>query len=470
MQRALIVIVCLGLIVAGLLRSFEVRNPDRPAGTWRQIEALRERDDLNLIVILVDTLRADRMSAYGYERPTTPVLEALAESGVRFENVLAQSTWTKSSMASMLTATYPVKNRITRFDHGLPEGATLASEILKRAGFHTVGLWRNGWVSPNFGFDQGFDIYLKPPPTPMESAGNPSAAGLLGTDRSLIDSAIQFAKSNADRRFYLYLHMMDVHQYVYGDGVDFGSSYSDIYDKSVHFVDSHIGTFIAALQEIGLMKKTVIAVVSDHGEAFLEHGTEGHARNLYDETTRVPFLLLLPFRLEEPIVVQTPVENVDVFPTLLDLVGLPGLPEADGESSLPLVLSAAREEEGEAPLESGEARYAHLDTHWGRMSMDPLPLVLVHEGRYRLHQSALGPPELYDYVSDPGEQRDVVQEHVETARELQRKIAAWLETPAPSWGLPTNVTIPEMEIQQLRALGYVVDPLAPREKRRLERK
>jgi arylsulfatase A-like enzyme len=468
--RALIALACVVLIVVGLVRSLEFRTPDRPVGSWEQIESLRERDDLNLIVVLIDTLRADRLSAYGYERPTSPILAAVAASGVRFESTLAQSSWTKSSMASMLTATYPARNKITRFNHGLPRGATLPSEILKRAGFRTVGIWRNGWVAPNFGFGQGFDVYVKPTPRGQDALRNPSAAGLSGTDRSVIEAAEQFLKTHRDERFYLYLHLMDVHQYVYDGSADFGTTYSDIYDQAIHFVDANIGTLIAILQRQGLMKKTVMAFVSDHGEGFREHGSEGHARTLYDETTRVPFILALPFRLPEPVVVHTPVENIDVYPTLLDLLGLPPMVEADGESAVPLILAAARGDESALAKELADGpRFAHIDQAWGRPSVDPEPLVLVQEGRFRLHQRRGGVPELYDYEADSGEQNDLKDEYPEQVTTLQQRVHDYAKTPEASWGGPEHVTVGEMEAAQLRALGYVIDPHAPPGKGKLER-
>ncbi|NNL68245.1 MAG: sulfatase [Myxococcales bacterium] len=469
-KRVLLLLACLGLIVVGLARTLEFRRPDRPEGGLADLQALPERDDLNLIVVLIDTLRADRLSAYGYERPTSPILDAIAASGVRFENTLAQSTWTKTSMASMLTATYPVRNGITRFNHGVPDSATLPSEFLQRAGFRTVGIWRNGWVAPNFGFEQGFDVYVKPAPLGRNPELNPSASRLAGTDREVVDAATQFLRTNRDQRFYLYLHLMDVHQYVYDGSVEFGTTYSDIYDQSIRFVDATLGNLVAVLQQEGLMKKTVIAFVSDHGEAFLEHGDEGHARTLYDETTRVPFILALPFRLETPIVVETPVENVDLFPTLFDLLGLPPMPDADGVSLVPLIEAAAKGDEASVAATFAEpARFAELDQAWGRPSIEPVPLTLIHDGRYRLHNFRGAAPKLFDYEVDPGEQVDIGPEHPEIVTELRKKLRAHTTAEQVPWGGPEQVTVSEMEAAHLRALGYVVDPHAPPGKGELKR-
>lgn len=465
LSRPLLMLAFVALILLGLYQTIDIRRPDRPVGHIGQIAGLRDRDDVNVVVVLVDTLRADRLSAYGYDRKTSPVMDGLAETGIRFSNTLAQSTWTKTSMASMLTATYPVKNRITRFNHVIPEGATLMSEIFHDAGFQTVGIWRNGWVKDNFGFNQGWDAYIKPRGTRPDFNKNPSSVKLGGTDQDILNAAVQFVRSAGDKRFLLYLHLMDVHQYVYDDSVDFGRTYSDIYDQAIHWVDGNVGTLVAVLQQRGLMKKTILAVVADHGEAFLEHGTEGHAVNLYTEVTQVPFILALPFRLEKPLVIDTPVENVDIVPTLLDLVGLPPLPEADGTSLVPLIEAAGR---GEAPatLKGHEERVSFLDRNWGRPYLDPLPYLMVERGGFRLHihegeEGQPGSAKLFDIRKDRGETTDVAGVDPEQAKELRSDAGKLLSTPEPSWGGPGWVEVDDMEAAQLRALGYAVDPHAP---------
>src|SRR5262249_31312585 len=134
------------VVVLGYLASLSIRierGDPRPPGGADEIAKLRERKDVNLLFILIDTLRRDPLSASAYPRPTTPALDALAASGVRFDRPLAQSSWTKCSMASLWTSLYPLHNGVTRFDQVLPAEATLPAEILKQAGFHTVGLYRN---------------------------------------------------------------------------------------------------------------------------------------------------------------------------------------------------------------------------------------------------------------------------------------------------------------------------------------
>lgn len=468
--RGLLVAVGVGLIALGLASLLGVplptiRTPDRPWGTAEDLATLAQRDDLNVVFILIDTLRADRLSAYGYARPTSPVMDALAASGIRFARTLAQSTWTKSSMASLWTGTYPVTNRITRYPHGLSESATAPAEILRDAGLRTVGIWRNGWVAPNFGFGQGFDLYFRPRANPMPGhvlQRNPSSRTLPGTDYDLTEAAVEFLRSVGDGRFFLYLHLMDVHQYVYDDSADFGSTYSDIYDNAIRWVDANVGTLVAVMQERGLMKRSVLVIASDHGEAFLEHGTEGHARNLYVETTHVPLLVVLPFRLREGIVVESPVENVDIWPTILDLLGLDPLPAAQGRSLVPLVEAAARGGE-DVEAERRRPRFAHLDRTWGRTDTPPQPLISVSRDGYRLFRNSLTSVELYDLRADPLETTNLASREPERVADLMGRVAAYLQLPGAAWGAPTEVELTEMEWGQLKALGYMVDPDRPRD-------
>jgi hypothetical protein len=142
------------LLVVAVATQFEFSLPARETGTPADLVGLRDRDDLNVVFIVIDTMRADHLSSYGYERATTPNMDTLAQYGIRFADVISQSTWTKASMASLWTGAYPANHEILRFNHVMPEEAVMPAEILKEAGLRTAGIWRNGWVAPNFGFSQ----------------------------------------------------------------------------------------------------------------------------------------------------------------------------------------------------------------------------------------------------------------------------------------------------------------------------
>jgi arylsulfatase len=450
------------LLLVAVATQFEVRMPTRSEAPASALADLKERDDLNVIYLLIDTLRADRLSVYGYERETSPIIDDIAKHGILFENTVSQSSWTKTSMASMWTGTHPIRNGILRFNHVLPDEATLPAEIFKEAGYRTVGLWRNGWVEPNFGFAQGFDMYVRPTPGAEQARvqrGAPGGNPLTGTDEDMTISAIDFLRQAGDEKFFLYLHYMDIHQYVYDDiSSIFGTSYSDAYDQSIHWTDRLVGALLETLREEDLLKRTLIVIASDHGEAFREHQSEGHARNLHEEVTHVPFIVIPPFILEEGIRVKQTVSNLDVWPTILDLVGLPELPGADGRSLMPLVLDSA----AGAPATEETVRpvFAHLAKGWGQPSAEERSMVSLTHGDKRVIRYLEDGSEtrFYDRSTDRAEHNDLAEQGVpEEFETLLAEYAEWRgDVP---WGVaPTEVELDELRLNHLRALGYIIKP------------
>ncbi len=457
--------VAAGVIVIAFLSTFvEIRLPGdwdrRPRGSAEDIARLRDRGDLNVLFIVVDTLRAERLGSYGYERDTSPVLDGLAHSGVRFERHLAQSTWTKSSMVSLWTGLYPAGTGVTRYDDVIPDSAEMAAEVLREAGFRTIGLWRNGWISPTFGFDQGFEVYQRPVANPLPAhlrRENPTLSD-KGTDESLVDVAVEFLRVNGQQRWFLYLHMMDLHEYIYdAESALFGTSHSDLYDNSIRWTDGTIGFLLEKLSELGQLEKTLIAIASDHGEAFLERGYEGHARAVYRESTEVPFLLSLPFRLEPGVVVKARTQNVDVWPTIFDVLGIESPAGIDGRSRLPDILSSAA---GQIPDDGRRTAITDLDRNWARRNSDPLPTIAIAEGTFRYvreeRTGARRREQLFDARDDPRELRDIAAEEPEVLARLRAAADDYYET-EPVWGAAPTREIDELELNLLRALGYQIE-------------
>ncbi len=430
----------------------------RPIGSADDIERLRERSDLNVLFVVIDTLRADRLGSYGYERDTSPYLDGIAQAGVRFSRHLSQCSWTKASMASLWTGLYPTRNGVTRFDHIVPPEAELPAEILKQAGFYTVGLYRNGWVSPNFGFDQGFDVYTRPAARPMRPSvrvENPTVS-IRGTDEDVIAAGLEFLRIHGHERWFLYMHWMDVHEYIYDqESALFGGTYSDVYDNSIRWTDTNIGVLLEHLATEGYAENTLVIVTSDHGEAFLERGVEGHARRVFRESTEVPFFLSFPFRLESGVVVETRTRNVDVWPTVLDLLGLSTQAGIDGRSAVPEILASARGQEATRPEPTA---VAHLDQNWGQTGREPEPTVAVAQGSYRYVRAVeLGRSreQLFDAARDPRELEDRSEAEPELVEQL-REIADSYLAEKPPWGAAPKRELGEMELNQLRALGYAL--------------
>jgi arylsulfatase A-like enzyme len=442
---------------------FEIRSGDpRPVGSATHIRLFERFGDTNVLFVLIDTLRSHRVGCYGYERDTTPTLDYMAQTGVRFARHLAQSSWTKCSMASLWTGLNPARSRVLRSEHAAPPEATMPAEILREAGFRTAGIWRNGWVAPNFGFDQGFEIYERPPPrrSPVAVRRENPHLTLEGTDHDVVDTAIEFLRVHGRERWFLYVHLMDVHQYLYDEASAlFGSSYSDVYDNSIRHTDAVVGRLLTHLAEADLLQKTLVVISSDHGEAFGERGFEGHARQVYRESTEVPFILGFPFRLEPGLVLETRTRNVDVWPTILDLLGLTPLPDTDGRSLVPLLLAAAK---GEAVTDDPRPAFAHIDRTWGQRGSEPSPLVAVAQDGFRFvygpESNGSAREELFDSSTDALERRNVRREHPEVAARMRDLARRYLESAPPApWGVETPVVeLDEMEFKQLRALGYAV--------------
>jgi len=448
------------LLVATVLSQFHFGSPAPKPGGAKELRALPDRGDLNVVFILIDTLRADRLHCYGYSRETSPNLDELAARGVRFAHVESQSSWTKSSMASIWTGLYPQQTGVLGFAHALPDEALLPAEIFGKAGYRTAGVWRNGWVANNFGFGQGFDLYFRPTPSrPARNEKRNAARRVLqGTDMDATLSASEFIRANSARRFFLYVHYMDVHQYLYADtSPSWGSAFSDIYDSAIHWTDRNVGVLLETLLDAGVLDRTLVVVAADHGEAFFEHGAEGHARNLYAEVTQVPLIIMPPMDLRPGLVVEERVANIDIWPTILDAVGLPPLPHSDGRSLMPLVLAAA--EGGSAPDDlASRIFFAQLDQNWGRQKKEPNPLVAVTDGDHRLIESIGAPDraELYDRSQDPGEKHDIAAENAELTDQLRDRVASYFEQPRANWKEAPEIEIDEMQRNQLRALGYMV--------------
>jgi len=308
----------------------------------------------NLILISLDTLRADRLGCYGYDRPTSPCIDALAERGTLFENTVAEAPWTLPAHASMLTGLFPRTHGVTQPSRRLPSEIPTLAQILSNAGYTTIGLTEGGYLARDYGLHQGFQIY---------SENRPDLATTLDTARDLL------AQVRGEAPFLLFLHTFDVHcpydppaehalllrsddeqpiETAGSCGADFNAApltagqvrtLSNRYDGGIHSVDALLGTFLGELEADGALDDTFVVITSDHGEEFYEHGRIGHERTVHREALRVPWIVIGPGVI--PSRVSALVGLTDVTPTLLDLVGVPGIDTMEGRSLAHCVRGAA---------------------------------------------------------------------------------------------------------------------------------
>lgn len=412
-----------------------------------------------VVLVVIDTLRADHMSLYGYERSTTPRLDELSVGGSVFERAYSASSWTLPGTASILTGLYPSAHGAGTSEHRrLRDGAITLPQYLSGAGYSTGAVVNVSFLSPMFGLAAGFDSYDLAAATANE---------LRLADESVDDALKWLDGRDASRPFFLFLHLFDVHhQYFapepargaftkefadrYGDTLDTLESREaaeqakDVeflkaaYDEEILSVDSQIGRLFETLQERGLRESTWVALTADHGEAFRgEHYHQGHGRSLYDEVMRVPLILWGP-GVPAGARYDTPVSTVDIVPTLLDMAALE-VPELSGGSLVPLLAGGA------PPTRPIYARSNYYGIELEAIVEWPYKLVINRTARS---------PAIYDLSTDPGELMALNDPDdarlTRTARRLRRQMR---EIRRDREGAAVELS-PELQ-RQLRALGYI---------------
>ena len=332
-----------------------------------------------VLCYVMDSLRPDFLSCYGHQRETSPHLDALAGEGVVFTNAFAQSTWTRPSGASMITSTYPSVHGVTSLQGRLPRGMWTIPGLLRQRGFATIGISAMPNISLAFGFGNGFDhfVELYKSRELMEKRERlmlSTADGLqsaldweqdelpIATSQDINERLLPLIQENAHRDLFVFIWSIDTHgPYFHRDrklarfsapfhkvlrGSDINAAKSEaeldtfrsLYEDMIYYNDHHFGFLIDTLRGFGLYDDSLIIVTGDHGEAFGEHGVNGHAGLPYDEQIRVPLIMKLPKAQHGGTIVDALVQHIDVGPTIFDCIGKKG--EGDvlqGVSILPLL-------------------------------------------------------------------------------------------------------------------------------------
>ena len=451
----------------------------------------------NLLLITVDTLRADHLSVYGYQRATSPVIDRLASEGLRFEQPAVQWPKTGPSFASIFTSTYPKDNGIVRkVGIPLPCRFRMLAETLQEAGYQTHAVVANGAVGSDFGFDQGFDSFQETwklePGDPEDGDAN-RAAVVNRLARDVIEGL------DKDRPYFLWLHYLDPHhpyappgewrdrfqedelwdgerkieifdsprrqmlgigQQQVIDGRDEMAFYVARYDAEISYVDSEIGRILELLGERGLMEKTLTAFTSDHGESLGDHHYYfDHGRFGFEDSARVPLILHYPGVIEIG-VDPHPVQLLDLAPTFLDFAGIE-LEDgrwAQGRSLVPRLFG---QEDAEGSLAYLEAGY-EMDHRWQKIVRDRrFKLVLSRGQSEQRWIGGVGVPlTLFDLQDDPDESENAAERFPDDFARLEKQLWQWTKAEPfdalldpPGCGEETE-TDPET-IKQLEALGYL---------------
>lgn len=421
-----------------------------------------QESGLDVILISLDTLRADRLGCYGYPLNTSPNLDRLASQGVRFERAVSQAPWTYPSHLALFSGLY-----FTSLD--IKEAPTLA-EVLREEGYRTEALTGGGQMDFRMGFAKGFDTYR-----------------LTDWIRNLPKLETWLERSSQRRRF-LFLHTYEIHDpYVhteFAEGKDGGRAQgrfgkrkfwglrgtmtaaereyvSSLYDGGIAYTDSQLGELFGMLDRTGALERSIVIVTSDHGEQFWEHGTWRHGMSLHDHQLLVPLIVHLPESLKRKLgsvgeltgrTIPLQVRLIDLFPTILDLLEIQGDRPIHGRSLRPLLegreLDAVDAYAERVNLEHRESKALRTERYKYIYSY-PKPIGIRQGDKERW--------ELYDLARDPAEQTNLAESYPDEVSKLHARLLAIVETLRDLEELPDQ---PEEELdpdleQRLRALGYL---------------
>lgn len=460
----------------------------------------------NILFISADTLRADHLGCYGYDKPTSPFIDSLAAEGVQFMNAFAQTSWTLPSHLSMMTSMYPHTHTVETDKRTLPGHVKTLPQLLKKAGYTTRAFVTHVFLGKSYGFSRGFDTlydlnprraYPEIEPLPRSLRGSatqpqPSSRRAPASSYSkagpFVDHLIPRLELLKNEPFFLFLHFFDPH-YDYEPPEEFARMFDPtfsgvqlgkygalnshikgkrgkpatikpealrktmaLYDAEIRYMDTHLKRLFDAMSRHGLLDNTIVVFTSDHGEEFCEHGSmEGHQWTLYDEVIHVPLIIRFPdgrFRGEQR---RTIAQHIDIAPTLMALAGLDAPREFEGRNLMPLI------EKGDDPNRGAEYTYSQLkrfNRKWAVRTAHH-KLVFTEDTKKNFFGKPVRPGyELYDLTVDPGETNNIYDPRDAVSRHLRAVLSAWMANKKPMEHV-SEPSLTDEDIQRLRDLGYL---------------
>jgi arylsulfatase A-like enzyme/cytochrome c-type biogenesis protein CcmH/NrfG len=406
---------------------------------------------MNVLILTLDTTRADRLGCYGFDGAVTPNLDRFAaERAVRFEHAMTPIPITLPSHTSIMTGTYPVWHGIHDNDgFFLDDGVTTLAEILVEQGFSTGAVIASFPLDSQFNLDQGFETYndnYRQDWTQSEiEARTPLSFGFEERRANRVNTAaFRWLDEHADDRFFLWMHYFDPHQ-SYDPPPPYDTMLPFRYDGEIAFVDENFGMLMDYLREHDLADRTIIVVVGDHGEGLGDHGEPTHASYVYDPTMRVPLLISVPADgFAHGAVAPAQVRTIDIAPTILDLLGLPAHPDMQGESLVPVLQDPS----------SGEHLPALLECLFPQYHFNWAPLRALRTGQWKY---VLAPrPELYDLEADPAETFNVITSQPEVAARLDAELDELFSSHTTAQLDRSTAAAVDADVRaKLEALGYL---------------
>jgi len=400
------------------------------------------RDRLNLVIVTLDTTRADRIGAYGSHEVETPTIDRLASEGVLFEQAVSAAPLTLPAHSSLFTGKFPPEHGV-RDNGGFflgPDQVTLA-EVLKGRGYRTGGFVAAYVLASKWGINQGFDTYFDD--FDLSQVRAVSLSAIQRPANEVLDKALPWIEQSSSAPFFAWIHLYDPHA-PYRPPEPFATKYKGHpYNGEIAFADSQIARLISTLQARGLYDRTVIVVMGDHGESLGDHGESAHGFFVYNSVTHVPLVIRAPFTGIGHRRIADPVRSVDIMPTMLDLLDAPAASGISGTSLVPLMTGA----KAELGLDAySEAMYPLHHYGWS-------DLHALRSGRYKVIDAPR--PELYDVDRDPNETTNLFTDR----QALGDRMIAQLRTLESGFtkvvaAMPAADVDPEAR-ERLAALGYV---------------
>ena len=407
----------------------------RVAGPSRALHS-----NLNLLLVTLDTTRADSMGAYGASDAATPTFDRIARAGVLFDQAITAAPLTLPAHSSIFTARYPPAHGVR--DNGgffLDDRETTLAERLKASGFRTGGFVGAYVLDRRWGIAQGFDTYFDE--FNLEKAKGAALATVERPGNEVVDRALAWLDQAASSRFFAWVHLYDAHS-PYEPPEPYGTRFAaKPYAGEVAFADSQVGRLVAFLESRRLLDRTVVAVVGDHGESLGEHGESTHGFFVYQSVLHVPLAILAPDQTMRGRRVRDTVRSVDLAPTLLELLHVPLRDQVDGRSLVSLMAGRTTDLGADA---YSEAMYPRFHFGWSELRS-------ITSGRYKFISAPR--PELYDLQDDPGEAHNLYDARRTLADRMADALRAFDARQAGVVRRPDTVD-PDVRAR-LAALGYV---------------
>lgn len=406
------------------------------------LAALRAVAVPNVVVITIDTLRADHLGCYGDKNIKTPNIDALAQDGVRFERAYTPVPVTLPAHSALFTGTYPMRSGMHDFaDNKLsPTQPTLAS-VLKENGYATGAVIGSAVLDSRFGLNHGFDFYYdhfdfsrlqESNLDEMERSGNLVA-----------DQALDWLDKNYQKKFFLWMHLYDPH-YPYRPPSPYSEEYKDRpYDGEIAFADSQVGRLIRELKDKNVYQNTVIVLTGDHGESLGEHGEKTHGFFIYNATLHIPVIIHLPAG-PAPRTVSELVSLPDLMPTVLAFLKLDAPSDVQGRNLLPFLIDKDNNKD--------QARSLYAETFLPRLHFNWSELRGAETENY--HFIDAPKPELYDLKNDPQETNNLYPQKKAVAEEMRNKLTTLIQQYSTGQELAQKTGLDPALMERLKSLGY----------------